>query len=254
MSIDMNPDAAAAVRSELAAIGTRRSTLQRQQRRARLGVSIVSVAAIAVTTSAAALVVTGLPGTTTTAAVGRATTVTHTGSALIDIGQAPDTAGAVIVDITCRNDVGMVQVLTVGGGASGLSCRDEGTMRVVDGRLPERGTTMFSIEASAGTRWTATLQYATAVTSDWAVNDKGQTYGVPNASGHPDLVPGRADNGREGWVLWSEPDGGDVYESDGTTVVGQWTAGVADEVPLDQRYIDEQESVQTATPSPSEAR
>lgn len=254
MSIDMNPEAAAAVRSELAAIGTRRSALQRQQRRARIAVSIASVAAIAVTTSAAAVVVAGLPGTTTTAAVGRTTTATHTGPALIDIGQAPDTAGAVIVDVRCLNDVGMIQVPTVGDGGTGLICREKGTMRIVDGRLPERGTTTFSIEASAGTRWTATLQYANAVTSDWAVNDKGQTYGVPNASGHPDLVPGTADNGRKGWVLWNEPDGGDVYESDGTTVVGHWTVRVAEEVPLDQRYIDEQESVQTARPSPSVPR
>ncbi|UXN26651.1 hypothetical protein N8D74_07160 [Curtobacterium flaccumfaciens] len=254
MTNDMRPEAAAAVRSELAAIGTGRSALQRQQRRARIAISVASVAAVALTTSAAALVAAGLPGTTTTAAVGHTTTATHTGPARIDIGAAPDDAGAVIVDITCRNDVGMVQVPTVGGGASGLSCRDEGTMRVVDGRLPKDGTTTFSIEASTGTTWTATLQYATAVTSEWGVNDKGQTYGVPNASGHPDLVPGTADNGREGWVLWSEPDGGNVYESDGTTVVGHWTAGVADEVPLDQRYVDDLNGVQTATPSPGSPR
>ena len=127
-------------------------------------------------------------------------------------------------------------------------------MHVVDGRLPEHGTTTFSVEASAGTRWTATLQYATAVTSAWGVNGRGQTYGVPNASGQPDLVPATADDGRKGWIRSTDVDGGDVVESDGTTVIGHVTVGVAEEVPLDQGIIDDLHSVRTATPSPSPGR
>lgn len=254
MSTDMHPDTAAAIRSELSAIGTRHSNLQRRQRRARIAVSIAAVAAVAVTTSAAALVVAGLPGTTTTAAVGRTTTVTHTGPARVDIGDAPEGAGAVIVEVTCRNDVGMVTVPTAGQGASGVHCRMRQTMRVVDGRLPEHGTTTFSVEASAGTRWTATLQYATAVTSAWGVNGRGQTYGVPNASGQPDLVPATADNGRKGWIRSTDVDGGDVVESDGTTVIGHTTVGVAEEVPLDQGIIDDLDSVRTAPPTPAPTR
>lgn len=257
MSTDMHQDTSAGIRAELAAIGTKESGLQRRQRRARATAAVIGVAAVAVTTSAAALVVAGLPGSTTTAALGTPTTVTRTGPALIDIGRAPATAGAVIVDITCLNDIGMVTVPTTGGSSSGLRCRDSGQQHILDGRLPARNTTTFSVEASPGTEWSATLRYASAVTSPWKVNASGQTYGVENASGHPDLVPATADNGRRGWALWSEYIGAEntatirVYESDGTTVIGHTKVLVGiEEVPLDQDVINDLNSVRTPTPTP----
>lgn len=257
MSQDMHPATAETIRGELAAIGTGRSRLQQRQRRVRMTSSLVAVAAVAVTTSAAAVVAAGLPGSTATTALGETTTATHTGPALVDIGRAPSGAGAVIVDLTCLNDVGMVSVPTSEGG-SGLHCSGNrgGTVHVADGRIPAAGTTTISIEASPGTQWRATVQYASAVTSDWAVNANGQTYGVENATGHPDLVPATADNGRKGWALWSQwyaaekPGTVDVYESDGTTVIGRAKVGaVLPDVPLDQRYIDDLGSVATATPT-----
>lgn len=260
MSVDMQTGAADAIRAELAAIGTRGSRLQRQQRRVRTATTLVAVAAVAVTTSAAALVASGLPGATTTSALGAETTATHTGPARIDMGTAPAGAGAVIVDLTCRNDVGMVQVQTRQG-SSGLSCTSGGSVRIPDARLPSRGSTQFGVEASPATEWTATVQYASAVTSAWGVNARGQTYGVENADGHPDLVPATADDGRKGWALWTEwsaaEESGtvDVYESDGSTVIGHATVVVgADEVPLDQRYVDDLGSVATAAPTPTRRR
>ncbi|OII31572.1 hypothetical protein BIU98_07265 [Curtobacterium sp. MMLR14_010] len=264
---DMHPDAAATIRDELASIGTPGSRLQRAQRRTRVTASVVGVAAVALATSAAALVVTGMPGSTATDALGSTTTVTRTGPALVDIGRAPETAGAVIVDVTCLSDSGMVQVSTGDGTTgAGVSCSGDGQHRlhVVDGQLPAAGTTTFPVSSSPGTRWHAVLQYASSVTSRWSVNAKGQTFGIENQHGHPDLVPGRADDGRLGWVLWSETAGADqpgtvdVYESDGETVIGHHTAeaGTLPEVPLDQRYIDELNSVSApatppATPAPS---
>ncbi|PZF58724.1 hypothetical protein DEI81_14445 [Curtobacterium sp. MCBD17_013] len=261
MSIDMQPQTALAIRAELAAIGTRASGLQRRQRRARVTAALVGVAAVGLTTSAAALVASGVPGSTTTAAIGAATTATHTGPALVDIGKAPDRAGAVIVDITCLNHVGMVKVSTVDGGGAGYSCRDGGSMHVTDGRTPAEGRSRFSIEASPGTRWRAVLRYASSVTSVWGLNAEGQTYGVENKHGHPDLVPATADNGREGWVFWNDVDLAeetatvDVYESDGETVIGHTTVIVGlPGVPLDQRYIDDLDPVRTASPSPHGTR
>lgn len=257
MSRDMRPAAAAVIRAELAAIGSGGSRLQQRQRRVRVTSAVIAVAAVAVTTSAAALVAAGLPGSTAVTPLGQETTATHTGPALVDIGHAPQGAGAVIVDLTCLNDVGMVNVPTADGTA-GLHCRGNsgGTAHVPDGRLPRAGSTTISVESSPGTRWRATVRYASAITSDWAVNAKGQTYGVANASGHPDLVPATADNGRTGWALWSEWYAAEktgtvnVYESDGTTVIGRSEVVVGiDEVPLDQRYIDDLRSVETAGPT-----
>lgn len=259
MSRDMHPAAAATIRAELAAIGSGRSRLQQRQRRVRVTSSLVAVAALAVTTSAAALVAAGLPGSTAVTALGVETTGTHTGPALVDVGRAPEGARAVIVDLTCLNDVGMLNVPTIEGGM-GLSCRGNsgGTVHIPDGRLPSAGTTAISIEASSGTQWKATVQYASAVTSEWAVNARGQTYGVENATGHPDLVPATADNGRKGWALWSEWYAAEksgtvnVYESDGSTVIGHSEVVVgADEVPVDQRYIDDLQSVETTGPTSS---
>lgn len=258
MSQDMHPAAAETIRAELAAIGTGRSRLQQRQRRVRVTSSLIAVAAVAITTSAAAIVAAGLPGSTTTSAFGKTTTTTtYTGPALIDIGRAPEGANAVIVDITCMNDVGMVTAPTDEGDA-GFHCRDNRgrTARFLNGQLPAEGTTTISIGASPGTQWKATVQYGSAATSAWAVNANGQTYGVENASGHPDLVPARADNGRKGWALYSQwyeaekPETVNVYESDGTTVIGQAEVGVVvPEVPLDQRYIDDLNSLETATPT-----
>lgn len=264
---DMPAGAAATIRAELASIGTPGSRLQRAQRRTRVTASVVGVAAVALATSAAALVVTGMPGSTATDALGSTTTVTRTGPAQVDMGRAPETAGAVIVDITCLSESGMVQVPTGDGTTgAGVSCSGDGPHRlhVVDGQLPSAGTTTFPVSSSPGTRWHAVLQYASSVTSRWSVNAKGQTFGIENQHGHPDLVPGRSDDGRLGWVLWSETAGAeepgtvDVYESDGETVIGHQTAeaGTLPELPLDQRYIDELNSVSApatppATPAPS---
>lgn len=261
MSIDMQPETSAAIRAELTAIGTRGSTLHRRQRRARVTASLIGVAAVAATTSAAALVIAGVPGTTTTSILGATTTVTRIGPALIDIGRAPATAGTVIVDITCLSDSGMVQVATLDGStSSGVHCGGggTGTLHVIDGQLPAAGTSTVSIQASPNTKWRAVLQYASAVTSEWGVNAQGQTYGVENQHGHPDLVPATADNGHKGWVLWDQTMGAEqsatvnVYESDGVTVVGHTSVEVgAPAAPLDQGYIDDLNSVTSATPTPS---
>lgn len=154
-------------------------------------------------------------------------------------------------------DLAVQRLLARLTGDSGLSCRDGGSVRIPDGALPASGSSTFGVQASPGTEWTATLQYASTVTSAWGVNAKGQTYGVENDSGHPDLVPATADDGTRGWALWDEwaaaEQSGtvDVYASDGTTVVGhaRVSIGELDEVPLDQRYVDDLDSVATAPPT-----
>jgi hypothetical protein len=64
------------------------------------------------------------------------------------------------------------------------------------------------------------------------VNAKGQTFGAPNEKGSPDLIPVRATNGAIGYALWAdfishgaEGDSFPVYESDGTTVIGEFRIG-----------------------------
>ena len=73
----------------------------------------------------------------------------------------------------------------------------------------------------------------------FSVNEAGETYGSPGGGSVPDLIPARADDGVIGYVRVSELDlernlaksttnpdavfAVDVFESDGTTVVGELT-------------------------------
>ncbi|GAB2983435.1 hypothetical protein GCM10027282_22980 [Frigoribacterium salinisoli] len=73
------------------------------------------------------------------APLGGTTTATRTGPAVVDVGRAPSTADAVIADITCLSDSGVVRVPT-GDGSTGsaihCSRSPTGTMHVIDGQLP----------------------------------------------------------------------------------------------------------------------
>ncbi len=230
----LDPVFAAAVERELSAIGTKGSRLQRQQRRVRgIALGFGSVALVGALTGAAILVAT-LPGTTTTTPIGEVVSGSYVGTATIDLGPVPAHAGAVILDITCTEG-GNIEVPTgrdVQTGAT-WNCSNpirNDTVHIEDGRLPSDG--LFTVTADAGTAWTIKAQYASAVTSAWKVNANGQTYGVPNESGVPDLSAAQATNGEVGYILQDELWGftGDkgfinVYESDGTTVIGQFPIG-----------------------------
>ncbi|MFF1876883.1 hypothetical protein [Leifsonia sp. NPDC058230] len=67
-------------------------------------------------------------------------------------------------------------------------------------------------------RWTATLTWVSARTTAWAKNASGQTYGVQNEKGTPDLIAVTATNGKDGYVY-----GKDLDEIDGTTASKSFT-------------------------------
>jgi hypothetical protein len=238
--MSMNATTAEAVREELVAIGTSGSHLQRHQRRARLAGLGVGVAVLAAASIGAAVVIDAFPGETTVTPLGAIVTASGTGTTTVDLGAAPTDAGAVVLDITCTNGQGTVSVETnpgsgaVAGGAE-MDCAfvGGGAMHVDDGLLPAAGSTSFTITADPGTTWSATLQYASSSSTAWGVNANGQTYGVANANGTPDLSPALATNGKVGYILNADlftiayPGEGfiNVYESDGTTVIGQFFVG-----------------------------
>ena len=235
----MNATTAEAVREELVSIGTSGSHLQRHQRRARLAGLAVGVAVLAAATTGAAIVIDAFPGETTVTPLGAIVSVSGTGTTTVDIGPAPSDAGSVVADITCTGAQGTISIQTNPGaetqipGGAKMDCAFVGVapMHVDDGLLPAAGATSFTITADPGTTWDATLQYASSSSTPWAVNANGQTYGVPNANGAPDLTPARATNGKVGYILEAELSAFegegfiDVYEQDGTTVIGQFPIG-----------------------------
>ncbi|MHA6694670.1 hypothetical protein [Homoserinimonas sp. A520] len=247
MSItEMDAEFARGVRAELAAIGTKDSRLQRHQRRARAVAMSISAVVLLGATTGAAVIINNLPGTTTVAPLGNIVTATHTGTASIDLSPAPANATVVVIDLTCVSDTGRVSLLTVpsagseGPGGVEVNCTSNvgRTIHIEDGLLPTAGTTSITITADPGTTWNATAQYATSATTDWGVNPNGQTYGVPNVNGVPDLTAAQATNGEQGYVyaeelLAMDHEGFiDVYASDGTTVVGQFPIGIVANIPV----------------------
>lgn len=257
---DMNAAAAEAIRTELNAIGTSKSSLQRRQRRGRGIAALVGIVAIAGATTGAAIAVNGLPGSTTTSPLGTVTTATGTGPAFIDLGPAPKLAGSVLVSITCLNDVGTVLVeTTTVGGAGGPVCSLGRTDPVVitDGALPPAGSTKISIQSSPNTKWKVTAQYASSTTKKWGVNAHGQTFGVSsNKDGHPDLTYVTATNGKKGYYLtkaFDEFEGSgslDVFESDGTTVIGHLDITTVPNLPESDVIVPDQVESPVATPAP----
>lgn len=98
------------------------------------------------------------------------------------------------------------------------------------------------IRAGDAQRWRLTATYAQVSTSAWGVNANGQTYGVANDNGTPDLIAAIATNGKTGYVYARDleqpapttlqsgtPPGQTrtipVYTSDGHTEIGQFLIG-----------------------------
>ena len=247
---EMHPDVARAVREELTAIGTKRSRLQRHQRRVRmLSISIAAVLVAGVSTGAA-IVVNAFPGSTTVTPVGGVRSTTHTGTGALELGPVPKGATRVIVTVRCVNPQGSISIKAVpqvktdpfevatfyctGGGSVDPQGRVH-PWHMKDALLPVPGSTSITITADPGTTWTVAGQYATSSMTPWAKNAKGEAYGQCNIDGCPQLIGARATNGKDGFVLTTqfETFQGNgyipVYESDGTTVIGRFSIGIPDE-------------------------
>lgn len=192
------------------------------------------------------------PGAPATSTVAEESTVTGTGTRTIDLGPAPNTATGVWVDITCLT----AGTYELGAGGASLTCTedDAGTEH---GRawgpfpLSVLQDDAFTLATSSDAAWELTLAYVNEETTDWAMNQSGQTYGVENGNGSPDLIAVIASNGRGGYVhrtdleeadgtaaarefsspeealRWQEERAGKtftvpVYEADGTTLIGEF--------------------------------
>ena len=187
--------------------------------------------------------------------LGRVVTVSRTGSATIDIGPPPAGATDLSLTLTC---------LTVGKfdfpNGSWLSC-DAADLRhpppiardaiEVVPLSPDEHT--VTIDTSANATWMLRATYVNRVTTPWGMNPSGQSYGVQNQNGTPDLVAVDVDQGKtQGYVKATELNcaaGGyvespeqaldwdkasqdrnisiPVYKSDGTTVIGTFVVGHA---------------------------
>jgi hypothetical protein len=177
---------------------------------------------------------------------------TRTGTATIDLGLAPRRANGVSLTLTGLS-VGTFRFPD--GSTLGCSPSDLGhsgprgcqSMEVVPLHAGQRTVT---ITTSANASWRLRAAYVNEVITPWKTNAHGQTYGVPNKHGFPDLLGVSFDRGRSGYVKSTDLNcaaGGNartpaqqlarqkilkgrsvsvpVYESDGTTKIGTFIVG-----------------------------
>lgn len=195
------------------------------------------------------------PGAPVNTQLGNVIIATRSGTATIALGAPPAGTTDVSLALTC---------LTVGTfyfpNGSSMSCNaaDMTHTPPIDRQASEvvplsAGVDSVTITTNPGATWTLQAMYVNQVTTPWGVNASGQTYGVANQNGTPDLVAVVIDHGRtHGYVKASDlncaASGGPtspaqalawdkanqnrnisipVYDSDGVTIIGTFVLGDA---------------------------
>ncbi|MFC8524865.1 peptidase M56 family protein [Pseudarthrobacter sp. NPDC057230] len=152
-----------------------------------------------------------IPGSTQITPLASPVTETHTGTATVQLGPAPEGATGIDVQLNCLSP----GRFTLEDGANIIcSQADVGTRQDWSGyTIPlEAGDESITITTSPEARWKLTAQYVDAKTTDWGANANGDTYGAENDNGSPDLVAVIATNGTQGYAYRT-----DLDDANGTT-------------------------------------
>jgi hypothetical protein len=188
-----------------------------------------------------------LPGSTTTIDLSDPVEVTATGTSTINLGARPDSATAVEISVVCLTAGRIVYP----DGASMECERPAPDWQIADPRGSGQALirlrpaqTTLTLTADDAAEWKAVAVYVRTETSDWAVNAKGETYGVQRHGKTPDLLAVITTDGQQGYAYAEELDGPQptspadaltqqeaqgatersvpVYESDGETLLGEF--------------------------------
>ncbi len=208
----MDPAFTRALRSELVArVGSAPTKGRKRGHRLWSGVGIFVGLGVLGTAGAVAGGLLPLPGAPAVATLSDPVIETHTGSATVHLGPAPKSA----TDISLRLECLTAGTIVFSDGASMSCTAADAAARngVATYTLPvTAGMRSATITADAGTRWKLTVTYVNKTTTAWGTNASGQTFGVQNEHGVPDLVAVTATNGRDGYVKRTE-----LEDADGTS-------------------------------------
>jgi hypothetical protein len=190
-----------------------------------------------------------LPGGQAVTQLSAPITQTQTGTGTVELGAVPSGATNVSVKLTCLSAGTFV---FPDGAFVTCSTSDAGTPSsfTTYNLALAPGEHAITISTAAGNRWQLTATYVNQITTAWIVNANGQSYGVANSHGVPDLIAAIATNGRQGYIKKSELDAAScsnvtspaealkcqqahsgsttdipVYNSDGMTIIGQFVIG-----------------------------
>lgn len=233
----------------VAQVGASALARKRNRRRLWLGAGVFAGAGLLGGIGAAAAGILTLPGGDAVTPLAAPVLGTYTGTTTVDLGPIPDGVTNVTVELTCLSPG---RFAFEDGASVVCSDSDIGTRSAVSGySIPiSAGQHTSTITADPSGRWGLKATYVQQSTTEWGTNDRGESYGVQNAGGTPDLVAVVASNGREGYarsadldmaggqdfkspeeaIAWQEEHKGKsvsvpVYESDGTTRVGEFIIG-----------------------------
>jgi hypothetical protein len=208
-----------------------------------------------------------LPGSPSEAHLAKPVVATRTGTATINLGPVPRKANAISLTLTG---------LSVGTfhfpGTASMSCSQSdisdpgpegcGSYEVIPLLAGQHTVT---ITTSANVSWKLRAIYVHQVITAWKVNAHGQTYGVANKNGFPDLVA-VDQGGQSGYVKSSDfncfgPPNGDnvaipIYKSNGTTRIGTFIRGNANPstptVPVSSLHCAVEGTSENPVPQPSQ--
>ncbi|MGQ0630077.1 MAG: hypothetical protein ACT4P1_03485 [Sporichthyaceae bacterium] len=140
------------------------------------------------------------PGGDEITPLGEEITLSRTGSASVDLG--PRSAGATHIDLkfTClsRGEFRFSDGASVKCSEADVAAGSDPTSTYQIKLRPGENTTR--IETDDRARWQVTVTYAAVDMTDWKINRSGQTYGVENERGIPDLIAVEATNGQLGYA------------------------------------------------------
>ena len=249
---EMDPVFTAALRDVLTA-QTRHNPRVRRLATWRWGVGVVASVTFAAGGVALASGLFSPPGTTVDTPLGNVVSATRTGSATISLGTPPALATGVSLTVTCLSagTFGFPDGSSASCDAADMSrpARLRQVIEVVSLRPGQDTVTISAAPADAS--WELQALYVHRSTTPWGVNARGETFGVQNQHGTPNLIAVAIDQGQsQGYITASDlncADGADatspaqalawsaqnrriaipVYESDGTTVIGSFIVGGA---------------------------
>lgn len=186
-----------------------------------------------------------MPGLAIDTAYTDPVTMTHTGTATVDLGPRPPETEEIVFSVECLSpgQVTLPYGITACTNDESAAALSAGTENYIP-LDPEQDSLV--IKAPEETRYRITTRYAISDVTDWKMNANGQTYGLKNRNGTPDLVPVTTSKDEAGWAYADDIEevGGfqtgppknakstpgptlkkdttvPVYKSDGSTLIGK---------------------------------
>jgi hypothetical protein len=149
-----------------------------------------------------------LPGANNSAPLGEAVVAQRQGTASVDLGSQPKGATNIAVEFWCLS----AGTFTLGDGSI-VVCNNSQVGSLSSATLPlADGQHSTSVTTSSSASWKLSAAYVNSTTTPWAINAHGQSYGVANEHGAPDLIAVQTSDGRDGYAFAAE-----VADADGTT-------------------------------------